>query len=102
MQELDSIYKNLLSIGLIHTRDLLNEGRVIEAKLEMDHLYAIAQLLGSLFVCQYRFYLDNLRTVFISEAQVLGEESFVNYIIKQYVPIWALLEVVIGRRFGEV
>jgi hypothetical protein len=55
MRELDNIYRRLLTIGLIHTRNLLRDGRVMEAKLEMDYLYAIPQLLGSASRVQHDF-----------------------------------------------
>jgi hypothetical protein len=34
MRELDNIYRRLLTIGLIHTRNLLRDGRVKEARIQ--------------------------------------------------------------------
>jgi hypothetical protein len=99
MRNLNSIYINLLSIGLIHTRELLLEGHVDEAKLEMGHLYAIPQLLGSSSACQHKFYLDNLRVSFVEKAQLMGVERLVQHIEKQYAPIWVDLEAEVAQRF---
>ncbi|MEQ1747819.1 MAG: hypothetical protein ABL974_00240 [Prosthecobacter sp.] len=90
-----------MSIGLIHTKDLLREGRVLEAKLEMDHLYAIPQLLGSSSPYQHRFYLNDLRARFVDEAQAMGAEHLVQHINKHYVPIWADLEAAVAQRFDH-
>ena len=101
MKDLNSIYIHLLSIGLIHARELLSEGRVLEAKLEMDHLYAIPQLLGSASPYQHKFYLNDLRSRFIEDARTMGAERLVQHIDKQYVPIWEDLEAAVAQRFDH-
>jgi hypothetical protein len=101
MRDIDKLYTNLLSVGLIHARELLREGCVPEASLELDHLYAIPQLMASSSGIQHRAYLEDLRPKLMNAARLMEAWKLLRHIEAHYAPIWSQLEQAVAIRFGR-
>ncbi len=92
--EIDSIYKLILSVGLTHLRDLCLRGLAAEAAVETEHLHNIPSLIGELNIERHKYYWFSERKRYLDSLSLLNNEPFA-FIVKIYRVQWGKLEKLI-------
>jgi hypothetical protein len=95
MNELDTLYAKLLSLGFVVLREAVFIGRRdwIEAELEM--LHNVPTLLGEDNLERHRYYWFSERQHYINWASSPGREQAKSRMLTYYEPIWREMEPLI-------
>jgi len=97
MDELNSLYAKLLSLGFIVLRQAVESGDPEWAEAELEMLHNVPSLLGEDNVERHRYYWFTERPHYIDWTTAPGREEARSRMLTFYEPVWREMEPLVAE-----
>lgn len=100
MDELDTLYARLLSLGFVVLKQAARSGNRDWLEAELEMLHNVPSLLGEENAERHRYYWFSERTHYIDWVCQSGDDEAISRMKTYYQPIWDEMEPLISELAG--
>ncbi len=98
MDQLNSLYLEMLQLGMLVVRQALSENDLDWAQAEIELLHNVPSLINEFDVKQHKYFWNSKRVAHIEWANEPGRENAKSRVETYYLPIWKKMEPLIERK----
>lgn len=98
MDELNSLYIQMMHVGMLVLRQALSEGDRDWANAEVELLHNVPSLINEPDACQHQYFWNATRAHHVEWASGSGRERAKSCVNTYYQPLWNQMEPLIKER----
>jgi hypothetical protein len=101
MNDLDSLYTQLLAVGFLVLRQAADSGNQEWLDAELELLHNIPSLIGESNVERHKYFWTQERRHYVQWVSADGRQHAKSRMLTYYQPIWSKMEPVVASLIGQ-